>query len=66
MFLQDQKTTLHYAARNGNEDVVMLLLEKGLDVNVVDKVSKFVDYMASPLETYLCVYFSIFKPFLTI
>ena len=39
MFLQKHITPLHLAALNDKTDMVKLLLEKGADVNVKDKVS---------------------------
>ena len=39
MFLQDQLTPLHLAAREGHNTIVKLLLEEGTDVNVMDNVS---------------------------
>ena len=38
MFLQDHETPLHYAA-SGSTDVVQLLIDKGADINVKDRVS---------------------------
>ena len=34
-----QETALHYASRRGDHETVQLLLEKGADPNVQDKVS---------------------------
>ena len=36
---QDQKTALHYASEDGHHETVQLLLEKGADPNLQDKVS---------------------------
>ena len=38
MFLQGQQTPLHMAACFGSRPVVELLLEKGVNTKVVDKV----------------------------
>ena len=38
MFLQDQQTPLHLAAREGHISIVKLLLAEGADVNVMDNV----------------------------
>ena len=32
-------TALHIASQNGHEEVVRLLLDRGADINIVDKVS---------------------------
>jgi ankyrin repeat protein len=37
--LQDGWTSLIYAARSGNTEVVQLLLDKGANMEVADKVS---------------------------
>ena len=39
MFLQDDNTPLHDAARCDNTDIVKMLLKKGADVNAKNKVS---------------------------
>lgn len=48
-FLQKNSTALHYVAQRGFDREVDLLLEAGVNVNVVDHVSKrdshMVDYM---------------------
>ena len=36
---QDKEALLHHAARQGFSDVVQVLLDKGVEVNVVDNVS---------------------------
>ena len=36
---QYQRTALHYASEEGHHETVQLLLEKGADPNVQDKVS---------------------------
>ena len=39
MLLQDHDTPLHDVAREGHTDVVQLLIDKGADVNAMNKVS---------------------------
>ena len=41
---QDNKSPLHYAAKQGHSDVVQGQLDRGFDVNVVDNVS-FLNYI---------------------
>ena len=36
---QDQKTALHYASKGGHRDTVRVLLERGADPNIRDRVS---------------------------
>ena len=36
--LKDQDTPLHIASRDGKEEIVKLLLEKGVNLNAKDKV----------------------------
>lgn len=38
MIVQDSRTALMLAASNGNLDLVKILVEKGADVNIQDKV----------------------------
>ena len=35
---QDGRTALHWAAINGNIDIARLLIDKGADVNIGDKL----------------------------
>ena len=37
-FVQNKKTPLHIAVENDNKEVVSLLLEKGSQINALDKV----------------------------
>ena len=39
LVLQDNRTALMFAAGNGSVEVVKILLDKGADVNIQDKVS---------------------------
>ena len=38
LYVQHGETALHYAASGGHLDVIQLLCEKGMNVNVRDKV----------------------------
>ena len=38
IFIQHEKTALHYAAATGNETKARILLSKGADPNRIDKV----------------------------
>ena len=42
LYLQDNKTPLHYAAESGNESSVQALLDKGASVDFVDKVCDYI------------------------
>ena len=39
LVLQDNRTALMFAASNGNVDMLKLLMERGADVNIQDKVN---------------------------
>lgn len=39
LVLQDNRTALMFAASNGNVDVLKILIERGADVNIQDKVN---------------------------
>ena len=39
LVFQDNRTALMFAAGNGSVEVVKILLDKGADVNIQDKVS---------------------------
>ena len=43
--LQDDQTALYLAACNGNVATVKLLLKKGADVNICDKVLKMLRFV---------------------
>ena len=40
LYVQHGETALHYAASGGHIDVIQLLCEKGMNVNVRDKVRR--------------------------
>lgn len=40
VFVQDNRTALMLAASNGNLDLVKILIEKGANVNIQDKVRR--------------------------
>ena len=42
LWLQNKKTLLHYAAESWNESSVQLILDKGVSVDCVDKVSDYI------------------------
>ena len=42
LYLQDNKTPLHYAAQSGNKFSVQVLLDKVTSVDFVDKVSDYI------------------------
>ena len=45
-FIQDQRTPLHYASKEGNSEVVEELLTRSTRPNVVDKVSEITKLLA--------------------
>ena len=45
LIVQDNRTALMFAASNGNVDLVKVLMEKGADVNIQDKVRYIIMYL---------------------
>ena len=52
---QDQRTALHHASRRGDRETVQLLLEKGADPNVQNKVSVLLKSSLYLYIQYACV-----------
>ena len=56
LYLQDNKTPLHYAVENGESFTVKKLLDKGASVDCIDKVSDYIttciNYVSNETKVY--------------